>query len=159
MALAHKRVLVVGGTSGIGAGVVRLAALAGAAVTSVSRRSKVSADSLANRHLVLDIADEAQVRDCLAKEAPFDHLVVTAGGAKPARFRGQGTDSAMEAFSVKFWGAWRVSALAPLAPDASITFISGVFAERPAAGQVAASCANAALEALARAMAVELGPI
>ncbi len=52
-----------------------------------------------------------------------------------------------------------MASLAPLAPDASITFISGVFAERPAPGQVAASCANAALEALARALAVELGPI
>ncbi len=159
MTLADKRVLVVGGTSGIGAAVVRLAALAGAEVTSASRRSEVPAGSLATRHLALDIADEAQVIDGLTGEALFDHLVVTAGGAKPARFRGQGTDAAMEAFGAKFWGAWRVSALAPLAPDASITFISGVFAERPAAGQVAASCANAALEALARAMAVELGPI
>jgi NAD(P)-dependent dehydrogenase (short-subunit alcohol dehydrogenase family) len=157
--LEGKRVLAVGGTSGIGAGVARLAIAAGAEVTTASRRHDDSPTGLADRHLVLDIADETQVRACLMEQSPFDHLVVTAGGAKPGKFREQGTDAAAQAFETKFWGAWRVAALAPLVPDASITFVSGVFAERPAAGQVAASCVNAALEALARALAVELGPI
>lgn len=156
MTLKDKRVLVVGGTSGIGAAVVQAAAANGALVSSASRRSAVPGFA---DHLSLDISNETQVAEAFVGLAPFDHLVVSAGGATPAPFRGQGTARAVAGFETKFWGAWRVAALAPLTEHASITFISGVFAERPAAAQVAASCANAALEALARALAVELGPI
>lgn len=160
MKIDGKRVLVVGGTSGIGAAVVRLAAAAGAVVTTASRRAEASDLAGATGHLQLDISNEAQVSASLSGQPPFDHLVVSAGGARPGKFRDPGSAAAAaQSFETKFWGAWRVAALAPLAPDASITFISGVFAERPAPGQVAASCANAALEALARALAVELGPI
>ena len=154
-----KRVLVVGGTSGIGAAVARMAGAAGAQVTTASRRAEALTATPVARHLRLDISDEAQVRACLSGEQAFDHVIVSAGGAKPGKFREQASEAGTRAFETKFWGAWRVAALAPLSPDASITFVSGVFAERPAAGQVAASCANAALEALARALAVELGPI
>ncbi|MFM5885224.1 MAG: SDR family oxidoreductase [Novosphingobium sp.] len=156
MSLTDKRVLIVGGTSGIGAAVAQAASANGAHVTTASRRQVERSGA---QHLALDISDESQVAAALAGLAPFDHLVVSAGGARPAAFRGQGTANAAAGFETKFWGAWRVAALAPLSEQASITFVSGVFAERPAAGQVAASCANAALEALARALAVELGPI
>lgn len=148
----------VGGTSGIGAAVAQMALSAGAEVTTASRRASTPL-AHATVHLILDISDEAQLRSCLSEQQPFDHVVVTAGGAKPGKFREQNSGAGAQAFETKFWGAWRVAAHAPLAADASITFISGVFAERPAAGQVAASCANAALEALARALAVELGPV
>ena len=158
MTLQGKRVLVVGGTYGIGAAVVRMVIAAGAEVTTASRREVAPSDPGAV-HLQLDISEEAQVRTSLSGESAFDHVVVTVGGAKPSKFRGQVSDPGVQAFETKFWGAWRVAAYAPLADNASITFVSGVFAERPAAGQAAASCANAALEALARALAVELGPI
>lgn len=159
MTLQGKRVLVVGGTSGIGAAVTRVAAAAGAEVTTASRRDEAMSSAPTVVHLRLDISDEAQVRSCCADQLPFNHIVVSAGGARPGKFREQSSDAGAQAFDTKFWGAWRVAAHAPLAANASITFISGVFAERPSAGQVAASCANAALEALARALAVELGPI
>lgn len=159
MTLQGKRVLVVGGTSGIGATVTRMAATAGANVITASRRNEASPSAPAVAHLRLDISHEAQVRSCCSDQLPFDHVVVSAGGARPGKFREQSSDAGAQAFETKFWGAWRVAAHAPLTVNASITFISGVFAERPSAGQVAASCANAALEALARALAVELGPI
>ena len=156
--LAGSRVLVVGGTSGIGAAVVALVAQAGATVVTASRR-RPEPDGNALAHLQLDIADEAQVGAVLAGLEAFDHVVVSAGGAKPGAFRNESSVAAEQALATKFWGAWRVAALAPLAPQASITFVSGVFAERPSARQVAASCANAALEALARGLAVELAPV
>lgn len=158
-ALMDKRILVVGGTSGIGDAVARLAQAAGAVVTTASRSSTNSDTLKDSSHVVLDITSEAAVDSALSGLPQFDHLVITPGGARPSRFRGVGAESAKLGFETKFWGAWRVAALTPLAEKASITFISGVFAERPAAGQIAASCANAALEALARALAVELGPI
>ena len=85
MTLEGKRVLVVGGTSGIGAAVARLAASAGAALTTASRRAEPPAG--AHAHLVLDIADEAQVGAQLGGAAPFDHLVITEIGRASCRER------------------------------------------------------------------------
>lgn len=154
-----SRILIVGGTSGIGEAVARLAMNAGMNVVTASRQFVRGGDQPGRSHLVLDVSNEVQATEVLSTCGPFDHLVVTAGGALPASFRGKGTASAMQAFDTKFWGAWRVAALTPLNANASITFVSGVFAERPAAGQAAATCVNAALEGLARALAVELAPI
>lgn len=154
-----SRILIVGGTSGIGEAVARLAMTVGMNVVTASRQSLNDSDQPRRSHLVLDVSDEAQATEVLSTCEPFDHLVVTAGGARPASFRGKGTASAMQAFDTKFWGAWRVAALTPLTSNASITFVSGVFSERPATGQAAATCVNAAIEGLARALAVELAPI
>ncbi len=156
---SSSRILVVGGTSGIGAAVARLATNASFDVVTASRNAIDDDRQPGQAHLNLDISNEAQATEVLSTCQPFDHLVVTAGGARSASFRGQGTASAMQAFDTKFWGAWRAAALTPLNANASITFVSGVFAERPAAGQAAATCVNAALEGLARALAVELAPI
>ncbi len=122
-----------------------------------ARHASENADGL--EHLAIDVSDEAAVASLLAGLEPFDHLIISAGGADPAKFRGTSTDSAMAAFQTKFWGAWRVAAFAPLTEKASITFVSGVFAERPAKRNVAATCVNAALEALARGLAVEMAPV
>ncbi|MEY2943121.1 MAG: hypothetical protein RLY97_1135 [Pseudomonadota bacterium] len=155
--LADKRVLVVGGSSGIGLATAIIARQAGADVLVASRHQPDNAEAMA--HMALDISDEAAVAAALTGLEPFDHLIITAGGADPAKFRATPAHSAMAAFQTKFWGAWRVAALAPLTANASITFVSGVFAERPAKRNVAATCVNAALEALARSLAVELAPI
>ena len=108
---------------------------------------------------MLDITDETAVGRLLGAEKPFDHVAISAGGARPESFRQSSTANAKRAFDAKFWGAWRIAALAPLTEAASITFVSGVFADRPSPGNVAATCVNAALEALARGLAVELGPV
>lgn len=155
--LAGKRVLIVGGTSGIGAALAARCTTAGAVVITASRRAEGHPGAAA--HHVLDVTDEAAVGRCLAAESPFDHVAITAGGARPQAFRESGTANAMRAFETKLWGAWRVAALVPLTEAASITFVSGVFAERPSPGNVAATCVNAALEALARGLAVEMGPV
>lgn len=154
-----QRALVVGGTSGIGAAVVRHAAANGMEVVTASRRAAAESAHGSSAHLRIDLADGDRIEAALADCARFDHLVVSAGGARPGAFRGQADAAARLAFDTKFWGAWRLAALTPLTDNASITFVSGVFAERPSPGHAAATCVNAALEALARALAVELGPI
>lgn len=155
--LAGKRVLIVGGTSGIGAALATRCAADGASVITASRRAEGHRDAIT--HHRLDVTDEAAVGKLLAAEQPFDHVAISAGGARAEPFRQSSTSNAMRAFGAKFWGAWRVAALAPLTDTASITFVSGVFAERPSPGNVAATCVNAALEALARGLAVEMGPV
>jgi NAD(P)-dependent dehydrogenase (short-subunit alcohol dehydrogenase family) len=65
-------------------------------------------------------------------------------------------DAAMES---KFWGAYRVARAAKIKQGGSLTFISGFLSVRPSAGAVLQGAINAALEALARGLALELAPI
>ncbi len=59
----------------------------------------------------------------------------------------------------KFWGAYRVARSADVIDRGSITFVSGILSRRPRAGAAALSAVNAALEALGRALAIELAPV
>jgi NAD(P)-dependent dehydrogenase (short-subunit alcohol dehydrogenase family) len=59
----------------------------------------------------------------------------------------------------KFWGAYRVSQVAKIKDGGSLTFISGFLSVRPSASAVLRGAINAALEALARGLALELTPI
>jgi NAD(P)-dependent dehydrogenase (short-subunit alcohol dehydrogenase family) len=59
----------------------------------------------------------------------------------------------------KFWGAYRVARLVDIAPGGSLTFVSGFLSVRPSGGSVLQGAINAALEALARGLALELAPV
>src|SRR4051794_39131524 len=80
--LSGARVLVVGGSSGIGLGIARRALAAGAAVTIASRSAAKLAAAreafgAALRTVVLDTGDEAGVESFFAAEPPFDHIAVS----------------------------------------------------------------------------------
>ncbi|MDD3445487.1 MAG: SDR family oxidoreductase [Zavarzinia sp.] len=163
MELQDKRVLVAGGSSGIGLAVARAAAAAGAAVTIAGRsgtRLEAAAATIprAVERLPLDIGDEEQVAHAVAGRPPFDHIAVTAGEVRTAPLRKQKIAEAMAGMNTKFWGAWRVASLVPVVEGGSITLTSGAFAQRPAAGRVIAGAINAAIEGLARGLALELAP-
>ena len=79
--LSGKKVVVVGGKTGIGLGIARAAHAAGASVTVASRRitSVEERPDLANfEQVILDITDEAAVREAFDTIGAFDHLAVTA---------------------------------------------------------------------------------
>src|SRR5580698_2992363 len=84
MTLDDKRILILGGTSGIGLAVANAAANEGASVVVVSsRQAKVQAalqnlPKSAQGHVV-DLADEKAVELLFSSIQPFDHLVFTAG--------------------------------------------------------------------------------
>jgi NAD(P)-dependent dehydrogenase (short-subunit alcohol dehydrogenase family) len=70
-------------------------------------------------------------------------------------------NAARAVVDTKMLGPWLVSKHAGsyLAPGASITFTSGIAAYRPGPGASMIAAANGALEALARALALELAPV
>jgi NAD(P)-dependent dehydrogenase (short-subunit alcohol dehydrogenase family) len=160
--LDGARVMVVGGSSGIGLAAARAACGAGADVTIAARsgdRLQEAASALgAVQTMRCDIGEADQVESLFRDAGDFDHVVVSAGGVPPGTVRGKDASGARAGFDAKFWGAWHVASHARLAPRGSMTFVSGVFAVRPAPRHVAASCANAAIEALVRGLAVELSP-
>ncbi|KJC52377.1 SDR family oxidoreductase [Bradyrhizobium sp. LTSP857] len=162
--LKNSRFLVIGGSSGIGLAVAMAATNAGAAVTIASRsRAKLDsalADSrLTARGRQLDIIDHPAVESFFADEAAWDHVVVSAAQTTSGPVRKLGLSEARDTMDSKFWGAYHVARSAKFREHGSLCLISGFRGVRPSANTVLQGAVNAALEALARGLALELAPI
>jgi NAD(P)-dependent dehydrogenase (short-subunit alcohol dehydrogenase family) len=162
--LNHLRVLVVGGSSGIGFAVAEAAVAAGAHVTIASRsegKLLAAAQQLGpgTETAVLDTADEAALESFFASRDAFDHVVVSAAQTPTGPLRKLALNDAKSAMESKFWGAYRVARTARIAERGSLTFISGFLSERPSASSVLQGAINAALEGLARGLALEFSPV
>jgi NAD(P)-dependent dehydrogenase (short-subunit alcohol dehydrogenase family) len=166
MTLENKKIVVVGGSSGMGLATAKNLAEAQAHVVIASR----SAEKLARAKTyigkpvetrALDIREERQVADFFRSLGAFDHLVIAAADAVLGPFLDLDIQTAQDFFNSKFWGAYRVARYgAPhLRRDGSITFFSGAASQRGTPGLSAGSAINAAIEALGRTLAVELAPI
>jgi NAD(P)-dependent dehydrogenase (short-subunit alcohol dehydrogenase family) len=108
--LANTKVVVVGGTSGIGLGVARAAAAAGAEVTVASRSAGSASLGSGITARALDMADESAVAGFFDNLGSFDHLVITATGG-PLRFGSVVATPAAEirpTFDNRFWGTYNV---------------------------------------------------
>lgn len=163
----NQKIVVVGGSSGIGYAVAQKALNAGAQVVIASRsdeRLGTAARQLGEcvQTEVVDASDELSVADFFRRVGHFDHLVVTIKPPLPSgRFLENEVGAAIAAFDAKFWGQYRLAKLgAPyIRQNGSIIFTSGIAARRGYPGYAAVSAMNAATEALAQAIAVELAPI
>ncbi|MER7501514.1 SDR family oxidoreductase [Nonomuraea pusilla] len=163
--LAGQRVVVVGGSSGIGLATARRAAGLGAELVIASRAPESVTSAL--KHLpdsavgrVLDVRDPEAVRGFFEAVGPHDHLAFTAGDALVS---GPLTDvgiPAMQDFlAVRLWGA--VTAVQAALPFVrrSVTLSGGAGLLRPTPGFTTAAVALGAIEAFTRAAAVELAPV
>ena len=167
MTLNGKRILILGGTSGIGLAVAEAAAREGAAlVVASSNRARIDAalktlPANAEGHAV-DLGSEAAIAALFAQLGGFDHLVYTAGeNLQLANLDKLDMGWARNFFGVRYWGAFAaVKYAAPhIRPGGSITLTSGLAGARPHAGWTVASSITSAMEGLTRALAVELAPI
>lgn len=164
--LAEKRVVVVGGKSGIGLGIARAAHALGASVTVASRRSGSVADQpeLAGfEQITLDITDEAAVRHAFDAIGPFDHLVVTSGPGFGSweTFMADDMRGVRRYMDAKFMGSWACARYAGphLRTGGSIIFLTGGTAGRPKRGLAAVAAAFAAVESLSGSLALEMAPV
>jgi NAD(P)-dependent dehydrogenase (short-subunit alcohol dehydrogenase family) len=159
-----QRVLVVGGSSGIGQATARAFAEAGAKVVIASRsESRLKEASEAIGHDVawasLDTTDDQAVAAFFAEAGEFDHVVISAAKTPGGPVRSLALDDAYAAMNSKFWGAYRVARAVRIKPTGSLILVSGFLSVRPSASSVLQGSINAALEALARGLALELSPI
>ncbi|MGH2473962.1 MAG: SDR family oxidoreductase [Candidatus Limnocylindrales bacterium] len=156
-----QRVVVVGGTSGMGLATVRAAAGLGAEVVSAGRRPLTQRGSVPGVEAAeVDVTDEASVRMLFDRVGTLDHLLVTASAGTPGAFLDQDLAMARSFMDGKFFGSWMCARYAApgLAASGSITFVTGGAVVRPPAHGSMTSAAFAAVEALTRALAIELGP-
>lgn len=164
--LAGKRVIVIGGSEGIGLATARAAVAAGAAVVIASRSQLKLARATAAlggnaRAVQTDLAREEDVQRLFADVGAFDHLVVTAVQVAMKPVRDLTADDAQRTIGVKFWGPFfAVKHGSPhIAHDGSITLFGGTAAHKPEAGGAVLAFANAGVEGFVRALAVELAPV
>jgi len=165
--LKDKKVLILGGSSGIGLATARAAADEGAAVVvTSSRKEKVVAAiaSIGGRATgeVADLADEAQTRALLERVGSIDHLVFTAGESLmlgPIATADLG--AARRAFELRVFGAMAAvkHAAARIRAGGSIVLTHGIAGARPQPGFAVAASICGAMDALTRALAVELAPV
>lgn len=168
LGLDQKRVVVIGGTSGIGFAVAEGARADGASVVvGSSTAAKVAAakQRLAGAEgFTVDVKDEASVAAFFEQVGAFDHLVFTAGdwasfgGGPVAKLDVAGAASA---FAVRFWGAVTAvkHAAKQIREGGSITLTDGMIAHRPRKGAAISTAMAGAVEHLTQALAVELSPI
>jgi NAD(P)-dependent dehydrogenase (short-subunit alcohol dehydrogenase family) len=163
------RVLVVGGSSGIGQATAAAFAAAGANVT-IASRSKAKLDAAIKAigaasaaapvtAVELDITDDAAVSAYFGAGEPWDHVVISAAQTPGGPARQLPLADAYSAMNSKFWGAYRIARLVRIREAGSLTLISGYLAVRPRATSVLQGAINAALEALGRGLALELSPV
>lgn len=164
--LTGKTVVIAGGSSGMGLALARKAASAGASVHIVGRSAekltaaKVVIDGDVHTH-VANIGVEADVTRLAADIPRVDHLIVTAADLVFKPFE-QITDDEINAMlGPKFWGpVYLVRHLEKrLSEDASVTFFSGSAAYKASSGGSIVAALNAALDGLARTLALELAPV
>jgi NAD(P)-dependent dehydrogenase (short-subunit alcohol dehydrogenase family) len=162
-----KRVVVLGGTAGIGLAVATRAAREGARVVVAShdarRVERAVAGIPAGEGHAVDLRSEAAVRALFDElGGTIDHLVYTAGEELLLSSLSElDLQIARRFFELRYWGALAsVKAARPyLARDGSVVLTSGGAAHRPFPGFVIGASICAAMEATARTLAVELAPV
>ena len=167
MSLKDKRIVIIGGTSGLGFAVADAAAREGASIVIASANAERVARAVGllpkgTDGKALDVTDEVQVKRFFADIGAFDHLVYTAGDPLMlGGFAEADLGDARRAFEVRFWGAMTAAKYgAPhIRTGGSIVLTTGIAGQRPSKGWVVPSSILGAMEAMTRALAVELAPI
>jgi NAD(P)-dependent dehydrogenase (short-subunit alcohol dehydrogenase family) len=166
--LSGKKVVILGGSSGIGLATAQAAAGEGADVLIVSgngERLDAALKTLAageHRREVVDLSQEQNIRAFFETVGAFDHLVYTAGENLSLNFVDTvDLATARAFFELRYWSAFAaVKYGAPhLQPGGSISLTGGIAGARPGKGWSVAATICAAMEGFTRALAVELAPI
>jgi NAD(P)-dependent dehydrogenase (short-subunit alcohol dehydrogenase family) len=167
MNLQGKKVIILGGSSGIGLATAKAAVAKGASVIIVSSNQKRINNALkdlpgGSEGYAVDLSKEENIKDLFSKTGNFDHLIYCAGenlilNTIDATDIGQ----ARNFFTLRFWGPFAAIkyGIAKLNKGGSLSLTSGTASTRPGAGWSVASAICGAMEGFVRAMAVELAPL
>lgn len=165
--LKDKKVLILGGSSGLGLATAIAAAAEGALVTIVSGNQQRVDQALkqlpanAIGHTI-DLSQEKNIQQFFAGSGTFDHLVYTA--AENLRLNvisNTDLDAARQFFNLRFWSALATIkyGTSHINPGGSINLTGGIAGARPGKGWSIASGICGAMEGFTRAMAIELAPL
>lgn len=164
--LSGKKVIILGGTSGLGLATAKAAAAEGAEIIIVSsnqqRIDQALKDIPGGKGYAADLGKEQNIKDLFSRIGKFDHLVYTAGENLTLNdIADTDITKAHDFFTLRFWGAYTAVKYAAgnLNTGGSINLTSGIASARPGKGWSMAASICGAMEGLTRALAVELAPI
>ena len=163
----NKRVVIIGGSSGIGLAVAKEATSQGANVVIVSSKAERVQEAIRSiggdvRGQAVDVSDEKAVESFFTNLGVFDHLVFTAGDSLQLHELAE-TDlkQARGAFELRYWSV--LAAVKYGSPQirkgGSVVLTTGIAGRRPQSGWVIAASVCGTIESLTRALAIELAPI
>ncbi len=167
MTLNGKRIVLLGGTSGIGLATAEMAAKEGATLVVASRRQESVDRAVAflpqgTEGHALDLSNEEQVQSFFERIGLFDHLVFTAGEQLlTGELAAISLEQARRFFNLRLWGAFMAAKYGSgsIRPGGSIVLTSGTAGRHPLKGSTVTASICGAAEALTRALAVELAPL
>ncbi|WP_025717290.1 SDR family oxidoreductase [Paenibacillus sp. 1-18] len=165
--LRGQRAILLGGTSGVGFATAEAAVREGASVVVVSSQKDKVHNALlrlpqGSEGHVVDLSSEEQVRTFFSQIGEFDHLVFSAGESLLVEnLSSIDIETARRFFNLRYWGAFMAAKYGSgsIRQNGSIILTSGVAGVRPQKGLTVAASVCSAVEALTRALAVELSPL
>ena len=160
------RVLIVGGTGGIGRALAERYASLGCDVILTSRSAERAQATAAEigpnvRGIALDIAEPEQIKPMLADVGEIDRLLIVAIERDYNTVKDYDIAKAKRAVTVKLVGYTEVvhALLDRFSDQASVVIFGGLAGQRPYPGSTTVTMVNGAVSSMIRTMAVELAPI
>lgn len=159
--LEGRRLVVVGGRSGIARGLTEAALGQGAEVVLAGRPGGSSTLPPGASWLDVDLREEETIAALVREAGDVDHWIVTASAPANGPLPDLSADAVRAALDAKVVGPLLLAkhAAASTRPGGSILLFSGVVGWRPSPGLTVMATANAAVAALVAALAVELAPL
>jgi len=162
MKLMNKKILVIGGSSGIGRAVAEMAFNMGNEVVLTSRNPTIAATVAKSigknvTGLQLDINDESSVQIFFQQVTAIDHIYIAAGSTRIGSLTGDALDENLRVFNTRFVGSLYVvrAAIDHMNTGGSFVFTGGISTDRPIAGAWVSGLGTAAAEQLARVLVME----
>ena len=162
----QERVIVMGGSSGIGEAAARMFIARGMDVV-IAGRDRTKLEQALGRIgggtvQVVDATGPEDVARCFMAVGPFNHLVLSlSGGGGGGPFAQLDLVQLRHGFDAKFsaYVSTLQAALSTLRPDGSVTLVTAGSARSAIPGTAGLAAINGALEAMIRPLAVELAPL
>jgi NAD(P)-dependent dehydrogenase (short-subunit alcohol dehydrogenase family) len=166
MELRKQKVIIMGGTSGIGLAAAKMASAAGAKVIITGRNPQKLKSALkvlpeTATGVTFDATSIDPLKKFFKNTGKFDHLILSvSGGCGGGPFAGLDNEVLKQAFNTKFFVYITAiqSGLSSIRKDGSVTIVTGS-ARSPFPGTSGLAAINGALESMVPTLALELKPL